>query len=97
MIIFIINIILLAYGARLIEELPRSFFSGSAELRSRRLEIVPFFVADGKYAVSGAQSPEVLLELLQRAYDDASQLTPVAAMTDSSSEASCDGDSCAAG
>jgi NTE family protein len=27
------------YGARLIEELPRSFFSGSAELRSRRLEI----------------------------------------------------------
>lgn len=58
---------------------------------------VPFFVADGKYAVSGAQSPEVLLELLQRAHDDASQLTPVAAMTDSSSEASCDGDSCAAG
>jgi predicted DsbA family dithiol-disulfide isomerase len=58
---------------------------------------VPFFVADGKYAVSGAQPPEVLLELLQRAYDDASQLTPVAVTTDSNSEASCDDDSCAIG
>jgi predicted DsbA family dithiol-disulfide isomerase len=56
---------------------------------------VPFFVADGKYAVSGAQSPEVLLQLLQRAHDDASQLTPVAVTADGNSEASCDGDSCA--
>jgi predicted DsbA family dithiol-disulfide isomerase len=58
---------------------------------------VPFFVADGKYAVSGAQPPEVLLHLLQRAYDETSQLTPVADTTGSNSEASCDGDSCAAG
>ncbi len=58
---------------------------------------VPFFVADGKYAVSGAQPPEVLLQLLQRAYDDASQLTPVSAPADGGSEASCDGDSCAVG
>ena len=58
---------------------------------------VPFFVADGKYAVSGAQPPETLLQLLQRAYDERSQLTPVAATTDGTSEASCDGDSCAAG
>ena len=56
---------------------------------------VPFFVADGKYAVRGAQEPEVLLRLLQRAYDERSRLTPVTA--DSNSEASCDGDSCAAG
>jgi predicted DsbA family dithiol-disulfide isomerase len=56
---------------------------------------VPFFVADGKYAVSGAQPPEVLLQLLRRAYDDASQLTPVAVTTDGNSAASCDGDSCA--
>jgi predicted DsbA family dithiol-disulfide isomerase len=56
---------------------------------------VPFFVADGKYAVSGAQSPEVLLQLLQRAHDDASALTPVGAPNDGNSEASCDGDSCA--
>ena len=58
---------------------------------------VPFFVADGKYAVSGAQPPEVLLQLLQRAYDETSQLTPVAVTADSDSEASCDGDSCAIG
>ena len=58
---------------------------------------VPFFVADGKYAVSGAQPSEVLLQLLQRAYDDASQLTPVTAPADGSPEASCDGDSCAVG
>jgi predicted DsbA family dithiol-disulfide isomerase len=56
---------------------------------------VPFFVADGKYAVSGAQPPEVLLQLLQRAYDDASRLTPVAAPADGNPEASCDGGSCA--
>jgi predicted DsbA family dithiol-disulfide isomerase len=55
---------------------------------------VPFFVADGKYAVSGAQPPEVLLQLLQRAYDETSQLTPVAVTADSNSDASCDGDSC---
>jgi predicted DsbA family dithiol-disulfide isomerase len=58
---------------------------------------VPFFVADGKYAVSGAQPPEVLLQLLQRAYDESSQLTRVAAATDGDPEASCDGDSCAVG
>ena len=56
---------------------------------------VPFFVADAKYAVNGAQPPEVLLQFLQRAYDDASQLTPVAATAGGNSEASCDGDSCA--
>jgi hypothetical protein len=54
-------------------------------------------VADGKYAVSGAQPPEVLLQLLRRAYDETSQLTPVAVTTGSDSGASCDGDSCAAG
>jgi predicted DsbA family dithiol-disulfide isomerase len=58
---------------------------------------VPFFVADGKYAVSGAQPPEVLLQLLRQAYEETSQLTPVAATTDGDSDASCDGDSCAVG
>jgi predicted DsbA family dithiol-disulfide isomerase len=58
---------------------------------------VPFFVADGKYAVSGAQPPEVLLQLLRRAYEETSQLTPVAVPADGDSEASCDGDSCTVG
>jgi predicted DsbA family dithiol-disulfide isomerase len=57
---------------------------------------VPFFVADGTYAVSGAQPPEVLLQLLRRAYDT-SQLTPVAVTTDSDSGTSCDGDCRVAG
>jgi predicted DsbA family dithiol-disulfide isomerase len=66
------------------------------EQRAARYGItgVPFFVADGKYAVSGAQPPEVLLQLLRRAYAEKSQLTPVAVTADSDSEASCDGDSC---
>ncbi len=58
---------------------------------------VPFFVAEGKYAVSGAQPPEVLLQFLHRAYDETSQLTPVAVATGGNSAASCDGDSCAVG
>jgi predicted DsbA family dithiol-disulfide isomerase len=58
---------------------------------------VPFFVADGKFAVSGAQPPEVLLQFLRRAYDEPSQPIPVAVTAGSSSEVSCDGDSCAAG
>ena len=58
---------------------------------------VPFFVADATYAVSGAQPPEVLLQLLRRAYDETSQLTPVAVTTGSNDEACCDGDSCAVG
>ena len=44
-----------------------------------------------------AQPPEVLLQLLRRAYDDRSQLTPAAVTTGSTSEVSCDGDSCALG
>ncbi|HEV2244429.1 MAG TPA: DsbA family oxidoreductase, partial [Streptosporangiaceae bacterium] len=58
---------------------------------------VPFFVADGKYAVSGAQPPEVLLQLLRRAYAERSQPAPVAVTTGSNSDDGCDGDSCAAG
>jgi predicted DsbA family dithiol-disulfide isomerase len=56
---------------------------------------VPFFVADGKYAVSGAQPPEVLMQLLRRAYDERNQLTPATVTPDSNPEANCDGDSCA--
>ena len=40
------------------------------EARARQLGIsgVPFFVLDGKYGVSGAQGPEVLLEAITQAY-----------------------------
>ena len=42
--------------------------------------------------VSGAQPPGVLVQLLQQAYDEQSQLTPVT--TDADSGANCDGGSC---
>jgi predicted DsbA family dithiol-disulfide isomerase len=56
---------------------------------------VPFFVADSKYAVSGAQPAEVFLEFLQRAYRESEPLEIVT--SDSASEDACDGDSCAVG
>ena len=42
------------------------------EERAARLQIrgVPFFLAAGKYGASGAQAPETLLGLLQRAWDE---------------------------
>jgi len=42
------------------------------ELLASQLQVtgVPFFVFDGRFAVAGAQPPEVLLEVLQRAWSD---------------------------
>jgi predicted DsbA family dithiol-disulfide isomerase len=50
---------------------------------------VPFFVMDARYGVSGAQSPDVLLDVLERTWADAHPIDVVAG-----GEA-CDGDSCA--
>ena len=49
------------------------------EARARALGIsgVPFFVLGGKYGVSGAQSPALLLEALQQAYAETRVLVPV--------------------
>jgi predicted DsbA family dithiol-disulfide isomerase len=52
---------------------------------------VPFFVVDGRYGVSGAQSPEVLLQTLRTAYAEANPLTMVA----TSADGVCEGDACA--
>jgi predicted DsbA family dithiol-disulfide isomerase len=52
---------------------------------------VPFFVIDGRYGVSGAQSPEVLLQTLRTAYAEANPLT----MVTTSGDAACEGDACA--
>lgn len=54
---------------------------------------VPFFVLDRRYGVSGAQSPEVLLQALERAWADAHPiptLTPVGV-----GAATCTDDACA--
>jgi predicted DsbA family dithiol-disulfide isomerase len=52
---------------------------------------VPFFVVDGRYGVSGAQSPDVLLQTMRTAYAEAHPLTMVTA----SGDAACEGDACA--
>ncbi len=71
------TLVRLAADAGLDEEAARAvLFSDAyaAEVRAdeelaRTMEVtgVPFFVIDGKYAVAGAQSPDVLLEALERA------------------------------
>lgn len=52
---------------------------------------VPFFVFDSKYGVSGAQSTEVFLEVLNKVHGETSQIQIVSG---SASEV-CDGDGCA--
>jgi predicted DsbA family dithiol-disulfide isomerase len=52
---------------------------------------VPFFVVDGRYGVSGAQSPDVLLQTLRTAYAEANPLT----MVTTSGDGVCEGDACA--
>jgi len=42
---------------------------------------VPFFVVDEKYGVSGAQPAELLIEVLQRAYDEGANPSTTAAAT----------------
>lgn len=59
---------------------------------------VPFFVLDGKYGVSGAQSSDVLLQALRQAWAAANPLTMLddagaARATDAGG--ACEGDSCA--
>jgi predicted DsbA family dithiol-disulfide isomerase len=41
-----------------------------AQARAYGITAVPFFVVDGKYGVAGAQPPEVLLDVLERAWSE---------------------------
>ena len=50
---------------------------------------VPFFVVDRKYGAAGAQPPELLLQILERAWADANPLITVPAAD------GCEGDNCA--
>jgi predicted DsbA family dithiol-disulfide isomerase len=61
------------------------------ERRAAELGItgVPFFVFDRKYAVSGAQSPEVLLGALEQAWSESGSLVVAGG-----GAASCEGDRC---
>jgi predicted DsbA family dithiol-disulfide isomerase len=63
------------------------------EEQARRLGItgVPFFVVAEKYGVSGAQPADLLLQVLERAWDESAPLQLVTA-TDADT---CEGDACA--
>jgi predicted DsbA family dithiol-disulfide isomerase len=62
-----------------------------AQARAMGISGVPFFVVDGKYGVSGAQPSELLLQVLNRAWDESSPLQ----MVGSATADGCDGDACA--
>ena len=46
-----------------------------AQARSYGISAVPFFVIDGRYGVAGAQSPDALVDVLTRAWQERSALT----------------------
>jgi predicted DsbA family dithiol-disulfide isomerase len=46
-----------------------------AQARAYGISGVPFFVIDGRYGVSGAQSPETFTSVLERARDEAKEVT----------------------
>ncbi len=59
---------------------------------------VPFFVIDGKYGVSGAQSSDVLLQALRQGWAAANPLTMLddaGSPANGSDSGACEGDSCA--
>lgn len=62
------------------------------ETEAAALEVtgVPFFVADRRYAVSGAQAPDVMLHLLERAWRAANPIEVVSAP----GAGMCEGDAC---
>jgi len=53
---------------------------------------VPFFVVDGRYGISGAQSAELIASALEQAWAEAH---PIAALTPVGAGATCSDDSCA--
>jgi predicted DsbA family dithiol-disulfide isomerase len=70
-------------AARVREVLASDAFAAAVrqdELEARQLGItgVPFFVLGGKYGVSGAQSPELLLEAITQAYTETQALSMLA-------------------
>jgi len=71
--------------------------SDEAQAQQVGISGVPFFVVDGRYGVSGAQPPDLLLEVLQKAWSESKGLQLVAPGGSATrpGAGSCDGDSCA--
>jgi predicted DsbA family dithiol-disulfide isomerase len=65
-----------------------------AQARAYGITGVPFFVVDGKYGISGAQPPALVLQALEQAWSERSPLTLVGA-AGAAGAPGCEGDSCA--
>ncbi len=63
-----------------------------AQARAYGISGVPFFVVDGKYGISGAQSADVVVQALEQAWAERPPLTLV---TPGGDAPGCEGDSCA--
>jgi predicted DsbA family dithiol-disulfide isomerase len=66
--------------------------SDQAQARAFGISAVPFFVIDGKYGIAGAQSPDVIVSVLERAWAERSPLTVLGEETDGEAcvDGSCD-------
>ena len=57
---------------------------------------MPFFVVDGRYGISGAQPPELVLQALEQAWSERAPLTLVPSSgTAPEAGSACEGDACA--
>ena len=65
-----------------------------AEAKARGVSGVPFFVVDRRFGVSGAQSADLLLDVLRQAWGDQPPLTVIAAV-EAGAGVECDADGCA--
>ncbi|ULH14580.1 DsbA family oxidoreductase [Deinococcus sp. KNUC1210] len=65
-----------------------------AQAQRYGIQGVPFFVLDGTYGVSGAQSPETLLNALQQTWSERHPLQLIGVGSDSSAAGLCDDGSC---
>lgn len=63
-----------------------------AQARAYGISGVPFFVVDGRYAISGAQPAEIVLHTLEEAWSDR---PPLAFVKAEGGASGCEGDSCA--
>jgi predicted DsbA family dithiol-disulfide isomerase len=62
------------------------------QARALGISAVPFFVIDGRYGIAGAQPPEMIAEVLERAWSEKSPLTVVGQGVDGEAcaDGSCD-------
>jgi predicted DsbA family dithiol-disulfide isomerase len=96
------TLVRLAAAAGLDPEEARTVLEGDAHAEAVRADEreavayaisgVPFFVIDQTYGISGAQPPEVFIEILERAWAETHK--PALVVTGSGDASACEGDAC---